>query len=561
MSDYDVIVIGAGPNGLTTGAYMAKAGADVLVIEKRREAGGGLASESEGGFTYQPHATYHMMADLMPPYHDLNLSQWGIDFYKPDPRVVLHTKDGPLTAYGEPEKTGESIANFSEEDAESFKDLFRDSKEAFDEVILPATYEPPVPPGDQTMMLKDSAAGERVLEWSEMSYLEIIDSYDIGEPTRALLLYLSTMWGIDPKTTGIGFMFPLYLVRMIECSGLVGGSHRLNTALHSVIYQNGGRVVDGKIAKDIVIEDGEAKGVKIEDPVKGEEEYPAPHSARPGIWVEEGKEEAETITADAIVSTLNPEQTFLTLIGEENLPDYLHDRVKSWEWEEQSLFNFHIGLRNPPEYECGGEKSEINKALLQIMGVDTSDDILAGYEELKENKYTDHGHATCYTRYSPNTAPVRNGNQFHIARWETLAPYELQGDPENWDQMKEEIAGEYMDLWSNYASNIDHLGGKLFFTTPLGIERRFSTMKRGSFKHGEYESLQMGVNRPHVDCSDTTTPIDGLFVAGASVYPGGMITLAPGYIAAGKVCEYLGAEKWWEPPECVLEAREKGFLP
>ncbi|MGD0230436.1 MAG: FAD-dependent oxidoreductase [Syntrophorhabdales bacterium] len=69
---YDVVVIGAGPNGLTTAAYLAKAGLKVFVVEKRLEIGGGLATEevTHPGFLHNTHAVYHMMTEYAPVFRD-----------------------------------------------------------------------------------------------------------------------------------------------------------------------------------------------------------------------------------------------------------------------------------------------------------------------------------------------------------------------------------------------------------------------------------------------------------------------------------------------------------
>ena len=71
-------------------------------------------------------------------------------------------------------------------------------------------------------------------------------------------------------------------------------------------------------------------------------------------------------------------------------------------------------------------------------------------------------------------------------------------------------------------------------------------MKNGSIKHGEYNALQMGYFRPNDLCSTSKTPIEGLYVCGASTYPGGLILGGPGYIAANRVAEDMGVTKWWK---------------
>ena len=95
--------------------------------------------------------------------------------------------------------------------------------------------------------------------------------------------------------------------------------------------------------------------------------------------------------------------------------------------------------------------------------------------------------------------------------------------------------------------------------TPVDIEIRFPNMRRGGIKHGDYNPLQLGYFRPNVDCSSSKTPIEGLYVCGASTYPGGLVLGGPGYIGANKVAEDLGVTKWWKPtPE--IEKYIKTYL-
>ncbi len=65
--NYDVIIIGGGPNGLTTAGYLAKAGAKTLLLERHHEGGGGLVTEEFSGFRFNPRAKLLLMMDCMPP--------------------------------------------------------------------------------------------------------------------------------------------------------------------------------------------------------------------------------------------------------------------------------------------------------------------------------------------------------------------------------------------------------------------------------------------------------------------------------------------------------------
>ena len=101
MQDYDGIVIGAGPNGLTVGAYLAKAGLKILVLEKRFELGGGLSTErvTIPGFLHDVHAIYHMMVDYAPPLKDLRLEEdYDLGWIYPELQVVMPFSDGKYLA-------------------------------------------------------------------------------------------------------------------------------------------------------------------------------------------------------------------------------------------------------------------------------------------------------------------------------------------------------------------------------------------------------------------------------------------------------------------------------
>ena len=97
--EYDGIIIGAGPNGLTLAAYLAKAGLKILVLEKRFEAGGGLATEQVTlpGFLHNTHAIYMPMVDYAPPlvdFDDYLTQDYDLEFKFPDPVMAMAYEDG-----------------------------------------------------------------------------------------------------------------------------------------------------------------------------------------------------------------------------------------------------------------------------------------------------------------------------------------------------------------------------------------------------------------------------------------------------------------------------------
>jgi len=144
-----------------------------------------------------------------------------------------------------------------------------------------------------------------------------------------------------------------------------------------------------------------------------------------------------------------------------------------------------------------------------------------------------------------------------------MAPYRLKEGPERWYSytFKEELADQCLDTVRQYAPNLTP--EKVlwrYVSTPLDIHNKFADMVEGSIKQGAFAPLQMGYLRPNEECSMNRTPINNLYVGGASCHPGGLIILGPGYLAANAVAEDLGVEKWWSEPEIVSKARERGLI-
>ena len=94
MAQYDVIIIGAGPNGITAGAYLSKAGLKVLLLDRLIESGGGLACEecTLPRFIHNTHSIYHLMVEYAPPYKDFNLTD--VKYVYPDLQFALPLSDG-----------------------------------------------------------------------------------------------------------------------------------------------------------------------------------------------------------------------------------------------------------------------------------------------------------------------------------------------------------------------------------------------------------------------------------------------------------------------------------
>ncbi len=548
MEEYDVIVIGGGVNGLTAAAYLARAGAKVLITERRWETGGAVMTDEQSGCRINNHATYMMMMDVMPPYNDLQLGEYGCQYIQPQPAVAFLSKEGKsLCLYKNVDKTVASISRFSQKDADTFRNVYTEFEEMVNECLIPQTYRPAIPALDIFTLLGDKPMGKRILELSEKTPLEIIEECGFeNDMLKAALLYLTVMWGIDPEMNGVGYLVPIYVVRMLNAGLIRGGSHRLPSSIYKVMVSNGGMVEDTSEIDKLVVEGDRVVGVKTTD----------------------GRE----FRGKTILSTVDPEQTFMRFMGEEQIETLepgLSEVVKCWEWEKISHYVLNTVMDAEPVWEAEASDADAGAAMIQIIGVENTDDLISQFAAVKKGRLPTFGHVTAVTRFDGSQRPTAIARfniegeapprLLHVVRFETIAPYDADG--RDWDQLKEQYADRVLDLICNYAPNLkDARKIRQYAYPPTYIEMKFPNMKRGSIKHGEYINTQMGFFRPNYLCSHYRTPVKGLYLGGASTYPGGMVLLGSGYNAASVIAEDLGITPWWQPPEYIQEAIQKGFV-
>lgn len=538
IAECDVLIIGAGPNGLELGAYLSKAGLKVMVLEKRLEVGGGLATESVtmGAFTHNTHAIYMMMVDYAPVYADFRLEQeYRVKHIRPSLQIAMPLSNGKcLCLYTDLDKTCQSIAAFSKKDSEAYRELYHLTAKAVDEFIAPATFYPAIPALDQVVKLQTTQVGKEVLEFSDKSPREIVDEYFENEHVKTLMLYLATQWGVAYDQPGLGYLAMLYINRATNTYMVAGGSHGVAQALHKAIIENKGIVKNHQFIKRIIVDDDGAKGVELED----------------GAIIRAHK---------AVVSTIDPHQTFLKLIDKKYLTKDFVEGIEGWQWEKYSLCGTHLALEEAPDFTAAASNPDINKSFRYLLGYETPQELIDDYETLSQGNLSKKvGFNCCFpTVHDPTQAPPGR----HTGLISRFAPYTLKG--RNWGSIKfkEELAEQCVSTLRRYAPNMTK--EKIlwaYVSTPWDVENKFSNMVKGSIKQGEYNPLQMGYLRPNDECSQNKTPIRNLYIAGSSCYPGGCVIWGPGYIAANTLADELGVKKWWAEPGIVSRALQQGLL-
>jgi phytoene dehydrogenase-like protein len=520
-SEFDVVIIGAGPNGLIAGAYLAKAGLSVAVCERRFEAGGGLATEENlyPCYASNPHVLYHMMVDYMPAIRDFDLDGPALTWILPNAQTGMVFEDGSsLLLSRMVNDTKDSISKYSFKDAVSFGKVIRKWRRIVDEIVAPATYIPPMAPIEITMAMQQTEIGREMLEITERTPLDIITDTFEHEKVRTAMLYASCMWGLDPRETGLGFLVPLMIDRAVNKRYCYGGSHKFASALGREVITNGGLILEAASVDKILMENGRAVGVQL-------------------------AHEGRVLRAKAVMSTLDPKTTFLDMVGEEHLPANLQEAVDGWTWDKWSFNTLHVAAEERPQYKT--DDPWIDDAFATVIGIESVDQLVEHWGNVAAGKLdlaNFGGHSTCESQFDP-TLSDRPGK--YVSMFQIHAPYGIEG---GWQSHRKDVQEAMLAKWQKAAPNMTF--ENIISTSmedPEEIEIRFPQMRHGSIKHGDYSPLQMGCFRPNQDCSGTNTPIEGLYVCGVSAYPGGLVLGGSGYLGANKVAEDLGIQKWWRP--------------
>ena len=538
---FDVIIIGAGPNGLAIGAYLSKAGERVLLLEKRLEEGGGLMTEQVTipEYYHNTHAIYMMMVDMAPVYPDFQLEEkYDVHHVFPDLQVAMPLSDGSsLCIYRDVDKTCESLARFSKNDAESYRDLHRRCDEFMENILGPQTYVPMDAAPLVAAKMATTELGRDLTDISEKPPLDIICDHFENEQVRTLMLYMCTHWGLDYKQSGVSYMVPIYFNRMSNYRLTKGGSHRVSNALYKSVFEHQGQIRQSAVIKRIIIENGEAKGVELENGT-------------------------QYLAEKAVVSTIDPHQTFLDYVGKDNLDPDFTEMIENYMWEKWSLCNLHLALSEPPNFKAAENNPDINNAFIHVLGYESMAELTNHYDMMLEGEMPEKAGINCCfpSIHDPYQAPPGRASGL-ISE---MAVYDLKdGGSEKWlnRNFRTAFAERQLATLEKYVTNISKdTVLRTYITTPRDIYNKYASMVKGGYKHGAYHPLQMGYLRPNQDCSHYRTPVKSLYVGGASACPGGMIIWGPGYNCANAIADDFGIEKWWSEPEMVTKARENNYV-
>lgn len=527
MKTYDVIIIGAGHNGLILACYLAKAGLKVMVFERRLEAGGGLCTEEVTlpGFYHNLHSFFHDAVAVMPPMKDLELEKFGARYVCPPVQVGLPLKDGKaLVFYDNLEQTCKAIAKFSERDAKAYRDMYQAYREFIEIVVIPALFSPPAKPSHAYMALENTTEGMDYLRLSRKSPREVVEDVFEHDVVRAAVLFqLTVPRGVVADYKGLGMLVPL-MVSQVELSHIaVGGSHALAHALWRALLHNGGAIRGVHEVEKIVVENGAAVGVVV----------------RAGHQLQEYR------ASKAVVSAVDLHQTFHRFVPPDQLDENFLKKVDTVRLDEFSFFGVHLALSEPPAYKSASFEPDISRALKIGIGINSVDDIIKLYEDIRHNRLPKPAGMYCAvpTLHDPTQAPPGR----HTALIWQHVPFEVEGKGETyWDEIGEEYAERCIETWAEYAPNLPKAILKKYVFTPLDIPRKLINMRRGGVFMARMSQDQLECFRPIPELAEHRTPIKNLYLCGACTHPGGGIIGGPALNALQIMADDLGIKKWWE---------------
>jgi len=521
---FDGIIIGAGHNGLITAAYLARAGLKVAVFEARPNVGGGFATEelTVPGFKHNIHAIHCKIHDS-PVHGDLGLDRYGLSYLFPEPKKAFVRRDSYFLFHQNVDATYNSIRRISARDAETYRKVARQWQQWYLDIILPELYSAPKSAQEWEAETRKKPGGkeyvEAVLGYSPAEYAaELFET----EFCRLSLTGGAVSAEYDPATKGMpALVFATMLDWFAGKTALVrGGTRQVAEALALSVKQYGGSIFDRQRVARIIVESGVAKGIALED----------------------GSE----VHADRFVaSSIDPVHTFLFMVGEDQLPQDIREKVAGFQFRETSLFRVHLALKERPLFEISKREPAINDAWKLAIGFESPGDGVRMAKQAEAGAIPDIAGLDCgiITVHDPSQAPAGR----HTAYIGVPAPLELaDGGAARWKDIAAEAADRMLEKLREYAPNMtrDNILGR-FAYTPKDIEEYLPDMIGGDICQGKMCPEQLGYNRPWPGMSRYRTFIDGLYLCGSSAHPGGHATGAPGYNAANAIAEDLGVAKWW----------------
>jgi len=520
---YDAIVVGAGHNGLVAAAYLARAGLNILVLERRDIIGGACVTEEVIPGHRVSFASYFASMLMPTVIRDLDLARHGLRMVASDPLLTVPVGEGRIIRWwADSERTADEIRQYSARDADAFLHVDRELK-ALAAYLQPFFLEPP--PNLAARGLDRLREGARLLrrfrriKGSEVAQLINFLTGSLGDyldrhfesPEVKRMFLANNVYGkhggpYEPGSA-VGLLFHLLSGGDDSVQGfqghVIGGMGAITAAIAATARDHGVEIRTGAPVASIIVERARATGVVLTD--------------------------GTTFTADTILSNADPKRTFLGLVAPADLPEEFRRDIAAIKMAGPSA-KLNLALKGEPTVIGRPADAEAReRSLLSIAptlaGAQRCADI-ARMGDIPDELWID-----CVIPSLVDDTLCPPGKQM-MTCFIQYVPFHLREG--SWDDRREDFADSIIRQIARHMPGLPELIEGRVVLTPLDLERTYG-LTEGNIFHGDLNLGQLFSMRPVPKYSQYRTPIAGLYLCGAGAHPGGGVTGAPGHNAAAQV--------------------------
>lgn len=525
MKDYDAVVIGAGHNGLINAAFLARAGLDVLVVEKNGYIGGATASRELHDDWIYSNCSY--VSSLFRPeiYQALNLGRYGLEVIPLQGSTTFKQDGDYFGSYHQPTVRRREIARHSKRDADASIRFDADLMKWCRLIRGFLLRTPPDPtsfkPRDVmefAYLLKSfySLSESQIYEFIRFFTMSIADYLAEYFESDVILAHFS---GGSIIGTGLGVYSPgtAYVLlhhAMGDVDGNIGswgfargGMGSVAKAIASSFKASGGEIrTDAEVIR-IQVKDRKAAGVLLSS--------------------------GEEINASVVVSNLDAKRTFLNIMDRKDLPEDLYKRAQNFKIRGSSG-KVNIALDGMPRFPALPDGSPLTLGHMHF--TDSLERLERAYDDWKDDHWSRDPYVDTLipTQYDPTLTPA---GKHMMSVFVQYCPVEVEG---GWtDDKRDEFGRVVIDQIANYSPNFKDLILHAEVRTPREMEAEVG-LTEGNIFQGELTLDQLMFNRPFPGYAQYRGPVKNMYMCGSSTHPGGGVLGAPGANAAREILMDLG---------------------
>jgi phytoene dehydrogenase-like protein len=521
MNETDVVIIGAGHNGLTCAAYLAMAGLRVKVVERRKVVGGAAVTEEfHPGFRNSVAA--YTVSLLNPQIiADLNLAEHGLRIVERRAQNFLPAPDGSYLLTGEG-RTRESVAKLSQHDAAAI-DAFSRELEAIADVLRQFVLR--APPnivegfgigaireafnamGTASILRKLSLDQQRsLLDLFTRSAGEMLDERFENDLVKALFGF-DAIVGNYASPYAAGSAYVMLHHAFGEVNGkkgvwghAIGGMGAITQAMARAARGHGVEIETDAGVREVIVEGDRAAGVILDN--------------------------GETIRAKYIASGVNPKLLYTRLVPSGALAPEFLDRMARWR-NGSGTFRMNVALNALPSFAALSEAGDhLTAGIILAPSLGYMD---RAWLDARAHGWSREPVVELLIPSTLDSSLAPEGQHVASLFCQHVAP-ELP-DGKSWDDHRDEVADLMIAKVDEYAPGFaaSVIGRQVL--SPLDLERQLGLLG-GDIFHGALTLNQLFSARPMLGHADYRGPLKGLYHCGSGAHPGGGVTGAPGHNAA-----------------------------